>query len=219
MRWQHPARGLVPPDKFIPLAEETGSIMPIGAWVLDEASRQMKTWLDAGLVGADASMCVNVSGRQFDDALLAEKVMTVLDANALPYGSLELEITESTVANSLQRTVAVVTELRSLGISVSIDDFGTGYSSLNHLKTIPFTKLKIDQSFVRDIPHDSDDMAISSAVIALGRKLSLEVLAEGVETEEQCAFLYEEGCHSAQGYYFSRPLDAEAATHWLAARR
>lgn len=208
VRWQHPEMGLVSPAKFIPLAEDSGIIVPMGEWILHEACRQMKSWQDTGIVPRDTLISVNLSAKQFDHSDLIEMIAKAISETGLEFNTLELEITESTMMRSPDLSGHILQKLRGLGVKVAIDDFGTGYSSMSHLKLLPLTKLKIDQSFVSDIPQDMNDVAIAKAVIALASNLSLEVLAEGVETQEQQAFLTKEGCHSAQGYLFSRPLPA-----------
>ena len=206
LRWHSPELGTIPPSKFIPLAEKSDLILSLGEWVLKEACRQMKLWLNKGYIDGNAVMCVNVSGRQFNQHDLNEVVSRILDETGLPSANLELEITESTVVQSIEVSRQVLGGLRDIGVKVSIDDFGTGYSSLSQLKNLPFTKLKIDQSFVRDLAHDPNDAAIASAIIALGNNMSLQVMAEGIETEAQLKLLTDAGCHSGQGYWFSRPL-------------
>lgn len=206
VRWRHPQEGLIPPDEFIPMTEDSGLIIPLGEWVLREACRQMRTWLDEGLVLPEVVMCVNLSARQIDRQNLAEQVGSALSDSGLPARNLELEITESTMMHSADAVSVATRELRRMGVKIAIDDFGTGYSSLSHLKLLPITKLKIDKSFVSDIPRDSNDVAITRTIILLARSLSLEILAEGVETEDQLAFLAGEGCSNGQGYYFSPPL-------------
>jgi EAL domain-containing protein (putative c-di-GMP-specific phosphodiesterase class I) len=206
IRWQRPESGLVPPAEFINVAEETGIIVPIGEWVLREACRQMKAWQDGGLLASDMPISVNISGRQFDQGNLIGMVTAALRDNDLPPDCLELEITESTMMRSTERSSAVLKELRALGTKLAIDDFGVGYSSLAYLKRLPITRLKIDRGFITEIPRDPDDVAIARAIIALGRALSLDVLAEGVETEQQKTFLLHEGCHTGQGFAFARPM-------------
>lgn len=206
IRWHHPEMGMVSPVRFIPMAEETGLIVPIGEWVLRTACAQNKAWQDAGL--PFISVSVNLSARQFSQEGLVESVATMLDSMGLAPKHLELELTESIVMNSAELFVTKLQELQDLGVQLSIDDFGTGYSSLSYLKRFPLHHLKIDQSFVRDIATDADDAAITSTVISLGHSLNLKVIAEGVETEEQLAFLREHNCDEMQGYYFSRPLPA-----------
>lgn len=208
VRWQHADMGLVSPARFIPLAEETGIILPMGDWILREACRQMQQWREKLIVPNDALISVNLSVKQFDQPDMAARISRILQETGLDPEALELEITESTMMHAPEATAHTLRDLRTLGVKVAIDDFGTGYSSLNYLKRLPLTKLKIDQSFVFDIPNDPNDVAIARAVIALGRSLSLRVLAEGVETREQQAFLTREGCHSGQGYLFARPLPA-----------
>lgn len=206
IRWHHPDMGLVSPTRFIPMAEEIGLIIPIGDWVLQTACAQNKAWQNAGL--EPISVSVNLSARQFKQEGLVESVADVLKNMDLDAKHLELELTESIVMNSAELFVSKLKELQDLGVQLSIDDFGTGYSSLSYLKRFPLHHLKIDQSFVRDIATDSDDAAITSTVISLGHSLNLKVIAEGVETEEQVAFLREHQCDEMQGYYFSKPLPA-----------
>lgn len=218
VRWQHPSMGLVPPDRFIALAESTGLIIPMGAWVLQTACAQMAQWLEAGTLPPDALMCVNVSARQLADTDLVAQVQSACETVGLAAQNLELEITESSVMSSPEESAARLKQLRALGVKLAIDDFGTGYSSLSYLKRLPLTKLKIDRSFVSDIPQDDNDMAITRAIIALTRSLGLEVLAEGIETEHQRAFLVQEGCPQGQGYLFSRPLTGADVQRFAAAR-
>lgn len=218
LRWHHPEMGLVSPARFIPLAEESGMIISIGEWVLREATGQMKTWQNAGLLGADTRISVNLSVKQFDQDNLVAMIEAVLKDTRLRPESLELEITESVMMKAPERSVQRLSRLRDLGIHVAIDDFGTGYSSLGYLKALPLTKLKIDQSFVADIPDDTNNAAITRAIIGLAKSLSLEVLAEGIETQAQLAFLMSEGCQSGQGYLLSRPLDCDALEAYLTYR-
>jgi diguanylate cyclase (GGDEF)-like protein/PAS domain S-box-containing protein len=206
IRWHHPDLGLVSPTRFIPMAEEIGLIVPIGDWVLHTACAQNKAWQDAGL--PLISVSVNLSARQFSQEGLVESVAEALQNMGLDAKHLELELTESMVMNSAEQFITKLQELENLGVQLSIDDFGTGYSSLSYLKRFPLHHLKIDQSFVRDIATDADDAAITSSVIALGHSLNLKVIAEGVETEEQVAFLRSHHCDEMQGYYFSKPLPA-----------
>ena len=206
IRWRHPVQGLISPLDFIPLAEESGLIIPIGAWVLETACRQSMAWRAQGLV--PITMSVNVSPRQFCDARLVERVAQALQESALPAGALELEVTESLIMRDLQQSVEKMLELKAMGIHLSIDDFGTGHSSLWALKSFPVSRLKIDKSFVSDLADNLDDQAIAMAVIVLGHKLHLRVIAEGVETEQQRRFLQAGGCDEMQGYLFSRPLPA-----------
>ena len=207
IRWNHPEMGLVSPTRFIPMAEEIGLIVPIGDWVLHTACAQNKAWQDAGL--PPICISVNLSARQFRQENLVESVATALHDMGLAAHHLELELTESIVMNSAELFISKLKELEDLGVQLSIDDFGTGYSSLSYLKRFPLHHLKIDQSFVRDIATDADDAAITSTVISLGHSLNLKVIAEGVETEEQVAFLRDHNCDEMQGYYFSKPLPAK----------
>ena len=204
IRWQHPERGLVSPAQFIPLAEETGLIVPIGEWVLRTACFQNKAWQDAGLPPFIVS--VNVSARQFRERTLIAQVSLALRDSGLEPRLLELELTESLVMEDLDKALQSMKALRAMGVQLSIDDFGTGYSSLSALKRFPIARLKIDQSFVRDIPGDEEDKAIAKTIIALGHELNLKVIAEGVETEQQLEFLRAHGCDEMQGYLFSRPV-------------
>ncbi|NLS19996.1 EAL domain-containing protein [Rhizobium sp. P40RR-XXII] len=214
VRWKHPSEGLVYPGDFITLAEETGLIMPIGEWVLQTACRQARVWQDKGLEPIRIS--VNVSARQFQEKRLVETVATALSESELDPTWLELEITETLIMKDLAGSVARMHELAKLGVKFAIDDFGTGYSSLSALKRFPLSRLKIDRSFITDIPRDTDDMAITSAIISLAQKLGLEVIAEGVETEEQARFLVDRGCNEIQGYFYSRPVDEERFKSMLA---
>ncbi|MEB0119841.1 EAL domain-containing protein [Pseudomonas sp. CCI1.2] len=206
IRWQHPELGLVSPIKFISQAEETGLIVPIGDWVIHSACRQTKAWQDAGL--PPITMSVNISARQFIERDLIRRVEHALKESGLEPMYLELELTESLIMQDLQQAISKMEELQAMGIRLSIDDFGTGYSSLAALKSFPIVRLKIDQSFIRDLPENENDKAIATAVISLGHKLNLKVIAEGVETEAQKAFLRDNGCDEMQGYLFSKPVFA-----------
>ncbi|MGO4871130.1 MAG: EAL domain-containing protein [Roseiarcus sp.] len=206
IRWKHPTLGTVPPTKFIPLAEETGLIVPIGDWALREACRQNKAWQDAGL--PRLNVCVNVSARQFKERNFVSHVVGALKDSGLDAKYLELEVTESLIMQDVELAVATMKELQGQGVQLAIDDFGTGYSSLSALKTFPVARLKIDKSFIDGIPADENDKAVTSAVISLGQKLNLKVIAEGVETDAQAAFLRENHCDEMQGYLFSRPIPA-----------
>lgn len=217
IRWGHPELGMVSPAKFIPLAEETGLIIPIGEWVLRTACAQTRAWHDAGFCHLQVS--VNLSARQFKQQNLSRTVREIIGGTGLAPECLELELTESTLVQNPERVITTLQELKAMGVQFSVDDFGTGYSSLSYLKRFPLDKLKIDQSFVRDITTDPSDAAITRAVIALGRSLGLRVIAEGVETPEQLKFLCRNQCHGMQGYYFSRPLPAEQFSELLAEGR
>ncbi|NVM77153.1 diguanylate cyclase (GGDEF)-like protein/PAS domain S-box-containing protein [Duganella sp. SG902] len=204
VRWEHPEHGVIGPDRFIPLAEESGLIVALGEWVLRTACRQNRAWQDAGLPPLCVS--VNVSPRQFEEHGLVERVRQALDDSGLAPEWLELEVTEGVIMRDLQQAVAKMAQVRAMGVSLSIDDFGTGYSSLSALKSFPISTLKIDKSFVRDLGRSSGDEAIASSIISLAHRLRLRVIAEGVETEQQRSFLRENGCDEMQGYLFSRPL-------------
>jgi len=206
VRWNDPQQGLVSPARFIPMAEETGLIVPLGEWVLRHACYQARAWLDAGL--PQLSMAVNLSARQLRQPDIVARVAAILKETGLPADMLKLELTESMIMGQGDEVVALLQALKGLGIRLSIDDFGTGYSSLAYLKRFPIDELKIDQGFVRDIPHDSNDNEIAAAIIGMARGLRLKVVAEGVETEAQRDFLARNGCNTYQGYLFSRPLPA-----------
>ena len=214
VRWQHPQRGLVPADEFIPLAEKTGLIVPLGAWVLDEACRQMAQWHREGRIAW--TVAVNLSALQFGHAALIDTVRDTLARHALDPRSLTLEITESTAMRDVDASLQILQQLDAMGVRISIDDFGTGYSSLLYLKRLPASELKIDRGFVRDLAHDTEDAAIVSAIVALGQTLNLRIVAEGVETAEQQAFLTRLGCHSLQGYLLGRPMTAESLSAAMA---
>ncbi|MET0048942.1 MAG: EAL domain-containing protein [Sedimenticola sp.] len=204
IRWHHPEIGEVLPSKFIPLAEENGLIHDIGIWVVETACCQGKRWLDEGFDFGRIS--VNIARPQLQHSDFVESIKEMLARIRFPANKLELEITESFIMQNTEQAIQQLDALRILGVRISIDDFGTGYSSMSYLKLLPIDKLKIDQSFVRDIPHDPNDMAITEAVIALGKALDLQVIAEGVETEQQASFLIEKGCLQAQGYLFGHPV-------------
>jgi diguanylate cyclase (GGDEF)-like protein/PAS domain S-box-containing protein len=215
-RWLHPTDGPIPPDRFIPVAEETGIIVEIGEWVLLNACREMKRWIDAGL--APLRVAVNVSARQLRRRDFCETVAGVLAESGLPPELLELEITESSVMENPQEAIVILESLGRMGVTLAIDDFGTGYSSLAYLKLFPIDHLKIDRSFVRDIEHDLNDRAIAFGTIALAHSLGLNVIAEGVETDDQLELLRSNGCDEVQGYLFSKPLSSAAAFAFLHAR-
>ncbi len=216
IRWRHPEHGMVPPPRFIGLAEESGLIVAIGEWVLRTACRQAQLWRAAGLDPLTVS--VNVSARQFEEKQLVERIAGALRDTGLPPSALEVEVTESLLMRDLNQAVERMRALKDMGVSLSIDDFGTGYSSLSALKSFPISTLKIDKSFVRDLAHSTDDQAIALAVISLGHRLQLRVIAEGVETEEQREFLVANECDEMQGYLFSPPVPAERITEMLLAQ-
>jgi len=214
LRWRHPERGLLAPAEFIPLAEITGLILPIGPWVLRTACARARTWQDLG--HPHLSIAVNLSARQFQQPDLVAQVKRALEETGLAPRCLDLEITETNAMSNAEATIHTLRELKALGVRISIDDFGIGYSSLSYLKRLPIDTLKIDQSFVRDITSDPDDAAIATAVIALAHTLKLRVVAEGVETQEQLAFLAARHCDRMQGYLFSRPLQEKECGEFLA---
>jgi len=207
LRWHSPQLGWVSPDEFITIAEETNLIIPIGTWILQEACRQNKLWQEANLEPYKVS--VNLSACQFKQENLVEIIDTILTNTGLSTDYLELEITESILFEDIEQAILTLTKLRRKGVSIALDDFGTGYSSLSYLNRLPVDTLKIDRSFVTNIVSNSDDAAISKAILALAQSLELNVTAEGVETRAQLKYLHEQGCNEAQGYYFSRPLPGE----------
>jgi EAL domain-containing protein (putative c-di-GMP-specific phosphodiesterase class I) len=208
-RWQHPDMGLIPPDKFIPIAENNGLILPLGEWVLRTACSQARRWQDAGLLAVPVA--VNVSAIQFHQEGFPSLIRQVLQETHLQPQYLELEITESLLVSKGDATLSVLKELKNMGVKLAIDDFGTGYSCLSYLKQFPVDKLKIDRSFVRHIVVDWRDAAIASAIINMARSLHLKVIAEGVENEAQRSFLQAHRCDEVQGYYFSEPISADEA--------
>ena len=214
VRWQHPEYGVIPPIRFLPIAEETGQIVDIGKIVLRESCKQLVRLAEAGY--PEFRMAVNLSTKQMGRGLIVNVVKEILQETGCNAKNLELEITESTLVQSPEDTTAELNTLRALGISIAIDDFGTGYSSLSYLKRFPISKLKIDRSFVSEIPLNADDCAISKAIIALGKALGLVVIAEGVEEKEQADFLIQQGCEEAQGYYYSKPLSDSDLMQFLA---
>lgn len=214
VRWQHPQLGLLSPAEFIPLAEDNGSILPIGEWVLRTACRQNREWQKRGFTAMRVG--VNVSARQFQQEHLAEIVLQILEETGLAPEYLDLELTESSIMSNAQASIDVLTRLKAMGVTISIDDFGTGFSSLSYLKRLPIDALKIDQSFVRDVTTDPDDAALVMAIVTLAHNLRLQVVAEGVETEEQLRFLHLLRCDEVQGYLFSKPLPAEGLEQVLA---
>jgi EAL domain-containing protein (putative c-di-GMP-specific phosphodiesterase class I) len=207
LRWNHPELGTVSPGQFIPLAEETGLIVPIGRWVLKEACGQNMAWQRRGL--RPVTMAVNLSPRQFVDPHLLHDVDEALLASGMPPALLQLEVTESMVMRNVSRAIKVLDAVQSRGIRLAIDDFGTGYSSMSLMKQFPIDTIKIDRSFVRDLPSDTEDQAIAQAIISMGKALGMTVIAEGVETVEQEAFLRSHACDEMQGFLFSRPLPAQ----------
>jgi diguanylate cyclase (GGDEF)-like protein len=213
IRWPHPEQGTIPPLDFIPLAEATGLIVPLGEWVLRTACQQMADWRDAGLHLPRLS--VNLSGVQLNKSPIIDVVKRVIEETGIAGEDLELELTESTVMENVEAVIPILEHIHELGVSVAIDDFGTGYSSLSYLKRLPVDKLKIDRSFVSDVTTSEDDAAIAQAITSLAKTLRLDVIAEGVETEEQMLFLRRIGCDAAQGYYISRPLPPQAFADWL----
>lgn len=213
LRWHHSERGMVSPAEFIPLAEETGLIVPIGRWVLEQACKQCKIWHKLGF--DEICISVNVSAPQFYEKTLHEEINKILEETQLPAYSLNLELTEGLLMENVDLNISMLENLKKMGVHISVDDFGTGYSSLSYLKRFPLQTLKVDQSFVRDIPASSDDSAITSAIIALGQSLNLTLVAEGVENMEQYRFLKERGCDKFQGFMVSGPVPPETATGLL----
>ncbi|VVN28400.1 hypothetical protein PS645_04698 [Pseudomonas fluorescens] len=213
IRWQHPEHGLVPPDLFIPLAEQNGTIIAIGEWVLDQACKQLRDWHDQGFT--DLRMAVNLSTVQLHHAELPRVVNNLLQMYRLPPRSLELEVTETGLMEDISTAAQHLLSLRRSGALIAIDDFGTGYSSLSYLKSLPLDKIKIDKSFVQDLLDDDDDATIVRAIIQLGKSLGMQVIAEGVETAEQEAYIISEGCHEGQGYFYSKPLPARELGAYL----
>lgn len=213
VRWMDPDEGMISPGRFIPVAESSGVIGPLGQWVIHEACRQGQRWREAGL--PEITVAVNISPRQFHLTDLAGCASRALQLSGFPARCLEFELTETALAERPHEAREVLLRLQQLGLRMAVDDFGTGYSSLSSLKRYPIDVLKIDQGFIRDIPHHGDDMAISAAIIAMGHSLGVQVLAEGVETPEQLEFLRERGCDAYQGYLYSRPLSAADFTALL----
>jgi EAL domain-containing protein (putative c-di-GMP-specific phosphodiesterase class I) len=217
IRWLHPVRGLLLPAQFVPIAEDCGLIVPIGQWVLREACRQARAWQTAGL--PSVPVAVNISAVEFRHKDFLAGVRDILTETGLEPRYLELEVTESVLMQDVESTAAVLQALKSMGVLLAVDDFGTGYSSLSYLRQFPIDSLKIDQSFVHDSTNDPDDAAIVSALINLGSSLRQRVIAEGVETQEQVAFLKTRFCHEGQGYYFGRPVVAEEFAELLGVLR
>jgi diguanylate cyclase (GGDEF)-like protein len=213
LRWNHPERGLIPPDEFIPLAELNGTIVEIGAWVLDQACRQAAVWMKKDL---SLRIAVNLSAVQLKHNNIVDMILATLRQHNIPPGRLELEVTETSFMDNLEDAVSKLNELRNAGISLAVDDFGTGYSSLTYLKRMPIQHIKIDKQFVRDLLVHEEDTRIANTIIDLGKSLNLSVVAEGVETEEQEVYLRERGCQLAQGFYFSKPLVPEKFESFVA---
>jgi predicted signal transduction protein with EAL and GGDEF domain len=212
IRWHRPGRGLVPPMEFIPIAEETGLIVPIGEWVLQRACADAVDW------PADVTVAVNVSPVQFKNEDFVRTVADALKTSHLPARRLELEITELVLVQDSSAVLAMLHQIRALGATVAMDDFGSGYSSLGYLRSFPFDKIKIDQSFIRDMSKQKDGLAILRAIVGLGRSLGIVTTAEGVETQRQLEILRAEGCTEAQGYLFSKPRPAAEVREWRASR-
>ncbi|UZZ09764.1 EAL domain-containing protein [Ectopseudomonas mendocina] len=213
LRWQHPQHGFVAPDLFIPLAEQNGTIIPIGEWILDQTCRQLREWHDQGFT--DLRMAINLSTVQLHHAELPRVVNNLMPVYRLPPRSLELEVTETGLMEDISTAAQHLLSLRRSGALIAIDDFGTGYSSLSYLKSLPLDKIKIDKSFVQDLLEDEDDATIVRAIIQLGKSLGMQVIAEGVETVEQEAYIIAQGCHEGQGYLYSKPLPARELTLFL----
>jgi diguanylate cyclase (GGDEF)-like protein len=217
LRWQHPKRGLVSPAEFIPLAEETGLILPIGAWVLDTACAQIKLW-ENQIPFRNLSLAVNVSAKQFRQTDFVEQVEATIKKYGINPLSIKLELTESLVLDNVEDTISKMNILKEFGVTFSMDDFGTGYSSLSYLKRLPLDQLKIDQSFVRNLTTDKADMVMVMAIVDLGMNFEVNVIAEGVETEAQFKLLHRYGCGNFQGYLFSKPISVEQFEAWVVQR-
>ncbi|MDX1810835.1 MAG: EAL domain-containing protein [Gammaproteobacteria bacterium] len=212
LRWQHPESGLIPPVEFIPLLEETGLIVPVGTWLIRKACQQIMEWQSMGF---DMRIAINLSAKQFTQKNLLESIASILDETGVSSELIEIEVTESTIMNQHERVLNTLDSLHNCNIKLSIDDFGTGYSSLSYLKNFPIDVLKIDRSFVMELPYNTDDIAIVNTIISMGHNLKLKVIAEGVETREQAQILREMGCEYAQGYYFSRPIPAKSCAEYI----
>jgi EAL domain-containing protein (putative c-di-GMP-specific phosphodiesterase class I) len=208
LRWLHPQRGLISPLRFIPMAEDTGLILPIGQWVLETACAQLKLWSDDALT-RELQVAVNVSARQFRQADFVEQVRKVVLSSGIDPTRLKLELTESLVLDNVEGTIEKMNAIKLLGVLFSMDDFGTGYSSLSYLTRLPLDQLKIDRAFVTQLPDNKSDAVIAQTIVTMGRSLGLNVIAEGVETEAQHAFLESHGCHAYQGFLFSRPVPVD----------
>jgi predicted signal transduction protein with EAL and GGDEF domain len=216
LRWQHPDLGLVAPMQFIPVAEETGLIIPIGKWVLQTACLQNVAWQNAGL--PRLSMAVNLTARQFGDEHLLGDIASILQSTRMEACLLELEIHESLLIRDVERTLQILMQLKALGVKIAIDDFGTGYSSLASLQRFPLDTIKIDRSYIRDIATRGEESGLTKAIIGMGKSLSLTVVAQGVETREQAEFLRANACDEFQGFYFNKPLSAQKFTELLRAQ-
>ena len=208
IRWQHPERGLLAPVEFIPHAEDSGLILPIGRWVLESACEQLKSWA-RNKQTRNLSLSINVSARQFHQSGFVTQIKQLINHHGINPARLRLELTESMLLVNIEDTISRMNDLNKIGIRLELDDFGTGYSSLQYLKRLPLEQLKIDRSFIRDLDTDKDDRSIVSTIIAMARNLNVEVIAEGVETESQKQFLIERGCSRFQGYLFGKPVPAE----------
>ena len=215
LRWVKPGVGMVPPDDFIPMAEETGLIVPFGLWVIETACRQLKSW-EATEYGKNVRLAVNVSAKQFRQSSFVHDLKKILEKTGADPSLIKIELTESVVVDDVTNTALKMQELRLLGVNFAMDDFGTGYSSLIYLKKLPLTQIKIDQSFVRDITIDTSDAEIVKAIVLMAQALDFNVIAEGVETEEQFDLLRQYGCKEFQGFYFGRPVEIEALNELLA---
>ncbi len=215
LRWEHPDLGTVSPMRFIPVAEDTGLIVPIGKWVLKSACLQNMKWQEQGLSGL--SIAVNLTPRQFHDERLISDVAAILQSTGMDPGLLELEINEHLLTRNVDQTLQILTGLKALGVRIAVDDFGTGYSSLASLQKFPLDTIKIDRSLIRDI-SSKEDMGLADAIIAMGKSLAVTVVAQGVETKEQAQFLHTHACDELQGFYFNRPLPAEQSTALLLAQ-
>ena len=209
LRWETKDQGFIGPDTFIPVAESTGMILPLGEWVLNAACKQAKVWVDMGFL--DIKVAINLSAKQFQQTNIFEMILSAIRNAGIGFHNVALEITESMVMQNVHGSIEILSRLREKGISISMDDFGTGYSSLNYLKTLPIDVLKIDRTFVKDVTESKDDRAIASSIITLGHNLDMRIVAEGVETPEQGDFLCSQGCDMVQGYYFGKPLPAKEA--------
>jgi diguanylate cyclase (GGDEF)-like protein len=217
IRWQHPQQGLIQPDQFIPLAEETGLIVPLGWWICEQACHQARQWKEQ-FPSISLGLSINLSGRQFEQPNLVEQLAAIIEKTGIEGLMLKLEITESMVMGDVEAAIDLMLRLRSLGCRLSLDDFGTGYSSLSYLRRFPIDTLKVDQSFVRNMGQSSEDLAIVRTVVNLAHTLGMEVIAEGVEAREDVGVLRSLGCEFGQGYFWAKPLSAQAATEFLQQR-